>query len=273
LGNLYFNPAFARDDYRAVAARIEASARPGDAVLLNAPNQWEVFTYYHRVGAPVYPIPSARPPDPAAVAAELAAIAAEHERLFVLWWGQDQSDPERLVETWLSQQAFAAEDTWYGDVRLSIYGVSRGTGANGQLPLAMFGEAFRLEEYTLAPAELVAGDILQLTLGWRYVAADSGSSMPPRKVFVHLAAADGTPTAQHDGEPAAGIRPTTAWQPGEVIQDRHGVLLPPDMPPGEYRLIVGLYDALTGARLPVTLAGQPQGDSLVLRTVQVRAPE
>ncbi|UCC62627.1 MAG: glycosyltransferase family 39 protein, partial [Anaerolineae bacterium] len=47
LYNYYHDPAHARDDYRGMARYIKAVARDRDAVLLNAPNQWEVFTYYY----------------------------------------------------------------------------------------------------------------------------------------------------------------------------------------------------------------------------------
>ena len=47
LRNLYFDPAYSREDYRQIAADIVETVRSGDAVILNAPNQWEVFTYYY----------------------------------------------------------------------------------------------------------------------------------------------------------------------------------------------------------------------------------
>ena len=52
--------------------------------------------------------------------------------------------------------------------------------------------------------------------------------------------------AQHDGQPAAFFAPTSAWQPGEVIDDRHSLSLPPDLPPGPYYLHVGVYELESG---------------------------
>ena len=57
--------------------------------------------------------------------------------------------------------------------------------------------------------------------------------------------------AQSDSVPAAGQRPTTGWLPGETIADAHTLALPPDLPAGSYQLIAGLYDPLTGGRLPL----------------------
>jgi hypothetical protein len=76
----------------------------------------------------------------------------------------------------------------------------------------------------------------------------------------------GSPATQRDGEPVGGSRPTTTWQPDEVIVDNHGILLPPGMPPGDYALRLGLYDAFDPAvRLPVN--GE---DSLLLATITVQ---
>ena len=46
LRDFYFH--FTKDDYRGIARYIEAVERPGDAVILNAPGQIDVFRYYYR---------------------------------------------------------------------------------------------------------------------------------------------------------------------------------------------------------------------------------
>ncbi len=70
-------------------------------------------------------------------------------------------------------------------------------------------------------------------------------------VFVHFVDGNGAVRGQQDGEPMNSTYPTTLWQPGEFVTDVHTVPVPPDLPPGEYTLEVGLYLAETGARLPV----------------------
>ena len=57
LDPLYHHPDFHRADYRGIAADISANLRAGDAVILDAPNQEEVFRYYYAAAAPVYPLP------------------------------------------------------------------------------------------------------------------------------------------------------------------------------------------------------------------------
>lgn len=265
LNNLYFNPAYARDDYRAIARQVAALYRPGDAVALVSPNQAEAYLYYHTADAPVYPLPRTRPLDPAQTTADLAALARTHTRLFVLFWGEQQADPQGFIEGWLNANAFKAGDRWFGNVRLATYALAQPATAP-QTPLrARFGEAILLTGYALNATTYAPGDIAQVTLFWQALAP-----LDTRyKVFVHVSPAfDEPPLTQHDGEPAGGSRPTAGWLPGEVIADNHGLLIPPDAPPGDYLVIVGVYGLFDGARLPtaagdrlavgrITLAAQP----------------
>lgn len=263
LNNLYFDPAYARADYRGIARYLDSMARPGDAILLNAPNQWEVFTYYHPDLSNVYPVARARPLDEPAQIAELEQIAASHDRLFVLYWGEAQSDPKRVIESWLNERTFKAYDRWYGDVRLAAYAVPRAAGGVRAQTDATFGKAITLEGYSLNRDSFSPGDIVQLTLFWRAEAPIAKRY----KVFVHLVGDPAAPpAAQHDGEPGGGLALTTTWRPAQTIADNHGVYLPPDLPPGEYALLVGLYGLDDGARLIL----ENGADALTLATLHVR---
>ena len=258
LANLYTDPAYARADYRGMAARIAAEAHPNAGIILDAPNQWEVFTYYHREGAPVYPLPRGGP-DAAAIAAELEEIAARHDRLYVLFWGEAERDPERLVERWLDAHAFKATDEWVGDVRFVVYAVPpEATAAMETAADVRFGEAIRLRGYTLRGQEVRPGDIVQVTLFW-----ETDRRLEQRyKVFLHLLDQQGQLVAQRDSEPGGGLALTTTWEAGEPVVDNHGVLVSPALAPGAYRLVLGLYDiADPNSRLPlVTGPTLPAGD-------------
>jgi mannosyltransferase len=90
------------------------------------------------------------------------------------------------------------------------------------------------------------------------------------KVFVHLLDPGGQLVAQRDSEPVAGLRPTSTWAVGEPIVDRYGVLLPGDLPAGEYRLIAGLYNPASGERLGVVASpGATPNDHLAVGAVTV----
>ena len=84
LSNYYTGSAYARDDYRGITEYIHAVGRPGDAILLNAPGQQEVFGYYYHGDLPVYPLPESRPLDPAATESALAELAQPGGRVFAV---------------------------------------------------------------------------------------------------------------------------------------------------------------------------------------------
>ncbi len=263
LQNYYDAPAYARDDYRAIAAYVRAVGRPGDAVLLNAPGQQEVFGYYYPGNSPgdlpVYPLPEGRPLDPAATEAALAALAQPGGRVFAILWATDESDPGRFIEGWLDAHAYKALDSWYGNVRLVVYAVPEQTpGApqrtlNVPLRSAETGDEISLWGYSLLGDQLAAGDIAQITLFWQ---ADR-QPVARYKVFLHLLDGANHIVGQRDAEPGGGARLTTLWQPGETVADNYGLPIHPATPPGEYRVEVGMYDPETGQRL-TTPGGEGQ---------------
>ena len=85
------------------------------------------------------------------------------------------------------------------------------------------------------------------------------------KVFVHLFdPATETIATQHDAMPREGRYPTSRWVEGEVVSDSITLDLA-EVPPGRYRLAVGLYDPETLDRLPaVDAAGNPVRDNRVV---------
>ncbi|HIQ04355.1 MAG TPA: DUF2723 domain-containing protein [Anaerolineae bacterium] len=59
--------------------------------------------------------------------------------------------------------------------------------------------------------------------------------------FVHLLDAAGKKVAQSDHRPGGNYYPSSLWQPGEMLRDRHRLMLPARLQPGGYRLLVGMY--------------------------------
>ncbi len=264
---LQTDPAYARADYRGIAARIAAEGSDA-AIVLNAANQWEVFTYYYQGDAPVVPLPAGQP-DEARIAGQLAEIAAAHDRIYAVFWGEAERDPQRLVERWLDAHTYKAGDEWVGDVRLATYAVPDAPAATMETAANIrFGDQITLPGFTLSSAQAAPGDILQLALFWQ-----TASALDTRyKVFLHLVDGQGNIVAQRDSEPGGGLALTTTWEPGALISDNHGLLLPADLPPGDYPLLLGLYDVSDpNRRLPVFDAGgAPLGDTLLLATISVR---
>ena len=186
--------------------------------------------------------------------------------MFVIYYGEAQADPQQVVERWLNSSTFKMSERWAGDVRVAEYAGAAGEGAATAAD-ALFGDAIVLDTFALPAAELQAGDPLRLTLRWHAVAA-----VPQRyKVFVHVSASRAAPpVAQHDSEPGGGLEPTSVWPAGVAIVDRQGVLLPAELPAGRYELLLGVYDPVSGQRLPVKAAAALPDDRLLLATISIR---
>ena len=106
-----------------------------------------------------------------------------------------------------------------------------------------FGEGLRLLGYSWATEE----DQLSVRLHWL---ADERLE-EDYKFFVHLVPAhQKEPLAQADVMPHEWTYPTTDWQRGQVVSDEI-VLSTTDVPPGDYELLVGVYDPRTGERLSI----------------------
>lgn len=72
-------------------------------------------------------------------------------------------------------------------------------------------------------------------------------------VFLHLIDGQGRRVAQIDVDPGGADFPqTSAWEPGQQIAVPLPLPLPDNLPAGVYRIVLGLYDVTTGARLRVT---------------------
>ena len=134
-------------------------------------------------------------------------------------------------------------------------------------PLEVRTDARLGDEVTLVGADweprgetLQPGATLTVTLVWQ----GEREMETSYRVFLHLLGPDGSLVAQSDGEPAGWTRPTTGWVPGEVVVDERVLSLPAALPPGEYRLTVGMY-RYGGPRLLT-----PDGtDTLLLMCFQV----
>ena len=105
-----------------------------------------------------------------------------------------------------------------------------------------YGDAIALRGYRWR----ATGGDLQISLVWEAVS-------PPGedyKLFVHLIDVAGNIVRQYDAVPCAWQCPTSQWQAGEVVPDTASISLV-GLPPGVYRLAVGLYSPETMERLPV----------------------
>ena len=96
------------------------------------------------------------------------------------------------------------------------------------------------------------GADLQIMLWWEALEQPSADY----KVFAHLLNADGETVRQYDAVPCNWQCPTSQWRSRDIIPDQAIIHLW-GVPPGEYRLAVGLYSPQTQKRL---VACGPEGE-------------
>ena len=238
---------FRRDDYRQIATIIMTDARDGDAIILSAPNQAEVFRYYYTGDIPIYELPHGLGGDDVATADEMTMIINQHKRVFGVFWAQSERDPNNIVEGMLDSLTYEADGTWYGGVRLVRYVMPIEFSDVTDMDI-QFGDHIHLVSYALSTDRLIEGDVVQILLQWR-----SDALIETRyKVFIQLLDDTGYVVTQRDAEPSAWNRPTITWEIGEIITDQHALIIPNDLTASHYTLIVGLYNADNPqARLPV----------------------
>lgn len=258
VSDLQFGPM--EEGYRRAIAAADEHSRPGDGLVTIAPYHYHVAMNYYKGRLPIYGFAADEPPLAPFAEPLLESILAAHNRLWLLTNGFQPADQANGIERWLAERAFKASDEWFGEARLCLFATPQGEVPTTSLQ-ADFGEEILLRGYDLGEEKARPGSVVRVSLRWQALS----EIKKDYTVFLHLIDGEGWMLAQHDGPPVGGYRPTSTWQAGEEIHDRHGLILPDDLPLGKYRLIAGLYDGETGLRLPV----RGDRDFIVLAEIEV----
>jgi len=267
----YLYERYGEDDhsFRNLAWYLDVLAPEGVGLILNAPEQIGILSYYHKGDMPYYPLPREQIIDEGQTGAELARILAQHNQVYVAFWAAEERDPEGFIEKWLDEHARQVTERWFGNVRLALYSAPgkaeedirylQGVNFEGKVELV----GYKLEETPVQP-----GETIHLTLYWRAL-AEMGKDYT---VFTHLIDEENRIWAQHDSQPQGGQHPTSQWVEGEVVVDEHELILANDVPPGEYQIEVGMYDWGSGERLAVSEGGLWVSENrVILGTVNLRS--
>ncbi|NOZ27334.1 MAG: DUF2723 domain-containing protein [Chloroflexi bacterium] len=107
------------------------------------------------------------------------------------------------------------------------------------------GAGVRLRGYLVESKALRSGRLVRLTLHWR---AEKPIA-EPLKISARLATPADDKVAMRDDEPVHEAYPTTAWIPGEIVQDVYDIRVPPSVPAGRYEVLVILYRAADGTEI------------------------
>jgi len=272
----FYDPTFSvKEDHRAAADVVVRHERVGDVVVVTAPENIPAFEHYYRGNLPVVGLPRyvmTGDPDPDEVAADLAALTNEYDRIWLVHCRIEFSDPKERVTTWLDGNTLLL-DRWSFPSTGSLMTVStyltqhpqQASPAPSTLPAGIFGEQLALVDYvarysgpdgaahqttrqglTGNPAGLPPvgdGQSLALTLYWQVLA-----ELPDYKASLRLVDGKGVLWAQEDREPYM-YYPTAQWPVGEMVRHEAGLRVPPGTPPGVYHLQLWVYQADTGESL------------------------
>ena len=141
------------------------------------------------------------------------------------------------------------------DLRLPVYDVATGKQvspsllAEAKLPppvttagaqaegMARIGDALRLDSVEV-PTTAAPGADIRVWLNWTVLAPLAQDC----KLFVHLTPMDSEQQLAQIDEPIMNGRyPQRLWATGEYLSDVHTLQIPGQLPPGQYRLLIGLY--------------------------------
>jgi hypothetical protein len=169
--------------------------------------------------------------------------ATDHARLwFVLYQGT--FGPGGELKVWLDRTLYPHSIDWGSDTLLLSYLAPKASWIE-ITPEADFDGAIRLESARYSAQVGPAGEVGVL-LRWQVLQ----NPLPDSRVVLQIWDETGVVLAHRDVRPVNEERPTLTWAAGEVVEDRHGLLLT-GRSETPLHLAVFLYDADTGEILPV----------------------
>ena len=272
----YSEPRYPEADYRPLLADIAARASPDDTLL--ASYQWQVGFYEAYLPEPrprLFTVPGwgkgwAGAVGQAQLRQDMANIFAQSPRLWFPAYQASGHIWEDQAEAVIAEVGYPALLSWYSpETKLSLAGAPPETWAVG--PTANFNDALELtaSRVGLGPYETGRG-IIPVELTWR----KRQSLGSEHWVNLRLVDAAGRTWASRDSAPLAGQRFFTDLSLGDVLADRHGLLVSAGMPPGVYRLFLGVRRESDAQPLDLRdTQGQPAGAELLLGEVTIIDPE
>ncbi len=122
------------------------------------------------------------------------------------------------------------------------------------------GDEILLIGYDFDDERLASEGVLVVTLYWQALREIEGDYHGYLKLINGVYQVWG----EQAGRPAEGASSTSFWKAGEIVEDRREIVLWPGTPPGEYRLVVRLYDPYHDQELLPN-----DGEELILEAVQI----
>jgi mannosyltransferase len=260
-----------KSDYGRTVETIVAHSRSGDGVLFHGPWQALQFHYYRPESfPPITALPPQAPPQLQPEEAEpvLRDLLNSYQRLWVIPASVEDVDPGHFVTGWLDTNA---HPVWTSH-DLSLYMAPAAHEAVSLPSELAFGDRLQLERVASDARAVPAGESLRLTLTW----AVSQTLDSDVKLDLTLVDERGNRWLQWQRVPGRWRNPPSAWESGDLITDREGVVLPQGAPPGTYTIQLTVLDGHSGMPLPPADAGgrlpQAKADLLTFEVVEPVSP-
>ena len=132
---------------------------------------------------------------------------------------------------------------------------------------ADFGGEITLLGFDVSGRDFKPGSTLDITVYWNA----QQTITETYQSFVHIVYPEGHIWTQSDHLNPAGF-PTNLWPTDRYIRDQHRLVLPSDIPEGEYSISVGIYLLSNNTRLPVLWAesGARTDNVILSKTITVK---
>ncbi len=276
LFGFYTTPRYIDEDYRPLLQDIQARATEADTIL--ASYQWQLGFYQAYLSEPrprLFIVPewgagwAETSGEPQRVA-DLQQIFDTSPRLWFPAYQASGHIWEDEAETTIASLGYPTLLQWYSpETKLTLtYGAQENL-VDG--PTANFANRLSIVESQVGQGSYEAGrGIIPVSLIWQKKKS-LGSAY---RVSLRLVDQDGRTWASRDSHPQGNQKFFTDLALGEVLADRHGLLISAGTPPGEYNLLLSVRRVDDAAPLDLLdEQGQPMGAELLFGAVTIVEPQ
>jgi mannosyltransferase len=254
----YATNQFNKADFRITAQIVRDRIRPDETVLLSSGHMFPAWAYYYGWSGwqrlPNIEVLDVNAALDLSLGDELDRLLRGKRGVWLVRWQNQVTDPFDVLPLYLGTIGTQDDYGQFWHMELFHYSLP----SNARFDLASFitqpASADFGHQVRLLGMRQISN--MELVLIWQVLT----SMETDYTLSVHVLDAGGETLINVDHLPP---RPTREWRPGQIVPDRVTLALPPDLPAGDYRIAVGLYDGGDPA-LPRLQLGDGSTDRAIL---------